>query len=404
LKKKKILWLASWYPNKIEPLSGDFIERHAKAASLQNDITVIHVMRDEINTSTQRTVVEKKQYEPYPALTAYMGYYSLGRSGSWSSFFSLLKYFRLQKQLIEKYISENGQPDLIHVHISFKAGLAALYCRWRYGIPYIISEQWTIFCPEAKPSLNDQPYIVRWFIRQIYKNASGSTAVSGYLADSLSKTFSISGPVKIANVVDANLFFPSKQKHDIFSFIHISVLNYQKSPEDIITAIELLRQKSQRSFQLIIYGPKLKSIADAITSRGLVQYIQYRGEVMQDELSAEVRKCHALLLYSKFETFGCVVIEAFASGLPVLVSDIPVMRELVHENVNGIFAPPGDPDMLAERMLWMMNNYQTFDAAEIAHAAANKYAFEKIGEEFNEVYEKVLKRSSSPTPVRSHQE
>src|SRR5687767_13573545 len=43
MSRKKILWLCSWYPNKTEPYNGDFIQRHAEAASLFNDIHVIHV-------------------------------------------------------------------------------------------------------------------------------------------------------------------------------------------------------------------------------------------------------------------------------------------------------------------------------------------------------------------------
>ena len=39
--KPYILWLPSWYPNKSEPYSGDFIQRHAKAAALYDPVTVI---------------------------------------------------------------------------------------------------------------------------------------------------------------------------------------------------------------------------------------------------------------------------------------------------------------------------------------------------------------------------
>jgi len=351
------------------------------------------VVKDHTGKNSQGITVIKEQYPAFPSLTAYKGYYTSG-TGIFSSFLSLLNYFTFQKQLIKHYVRENGKPELIHVHICFKAGLAALYCRWRYGIRYIISEQWTIFCPEAKPSFDDQPFITRWLIKKIYKNASSSSAVSTYLTESLSDKLSILQPVRIPNVVDTNLFFPSPAKHELFSFIHISVLNYQKNPEDIIEAADVLRHKTVRPFQLIIYGPFVQALADKINDKELQQYIQYRGEVMQDQLSTEVRKCHALMLYSRFETFGCVVIESFASGLPVIVSDIPVMRELVQENVTGIFVPPGDPQKLAEKMLWMMENYEIFDPAIISQTARDKYEFQKIAEMFEELYEEVKRQSA----------
>jgi hypothetical protein len=42
----KLLWLASWYPNTLAPLSGDFLKRHAEAVSIYEDVHVIYVMRD----------------------------------------------------------------------------------------------------------------------------------------------------------------------------------------------------------------------------------------------------------------------------------------------------------------------------------------------------------------------
>src|SRR5215216_6521949 len=42
--RKKILWLCSWYPGKDDPFNGDFIQRHARAAAIFNDIHVIHVI------------------------------------------------------------------------------------------------------------------------------------------------------------------------------------------------------------------------------------------------------------------------------------------------------------------------------------------------------------------------
>ena len=43
----KILWLASWYPSKNDMLTGDFFQRHAKAASLHFTIDVLHIKRDD---------------------------------------------------------------------------------------------------------------------------------------------------------------------------------------------------------------------------------------------------------------------------------------------------------------------------------------------------------------------
>jgi glycosyltransferase involved in cell wall biosynthesis len=382
--KRKILWLASWYPNKLEPLSGDFIERHARAASMLNDITVIHVVKDHLHKTTGSSTTVKSQDSLYPGLNVITGYYK--SHGILGSFFSLLKYFLYQKKLVKEFVRLNGKPDVINVHISFKAALGALYCKWRYGVRYIVSEQWTIFCAEAKPSFQDQPFIVRWLIKKIYKNADSTTAVSKYLSQSLADRFQIQLPVQIPNVVNTDLFFPQEVKYEVFTFIHVSVLNYQKSPDEIIDAVALLRKKTAKPFQVIIYGPFIQHLADKIHHYSLSDCVSYRGEVMQNDLAAEVRKCHSMLLYSRFETFGCVVIEGMAAGLPVIVSDIPVMHELVNEKVNGVFVPLEDPELLGQKMLWMMENYKQFDINVISKSAKEKYSFRKISAEFDQLY------------------
>lgn len=382
---KKILWLTSWYPNRLEPLSGDFIERHARAASLVNDVTVIHVAKDYLNKTASKQTVESIGY--HPSLTAIIGYYkSPSLFGLFSGALSMIRSFLLQKKLIDRYIRQNGKPDIINVHICFKAGLGALYCRWRYNVPYIVSEQWTIFCPEALPNYNDQSFVARWLMKTVYKNASACSTVSYYLATSIVKQFGIKLPVRIPNVVDHRLFYPSDDKNSVFTFIHISVLNYQKSPLEILQAVRLLREKTTAPFRFVIYGPAVEAVSKSIVDNSLVDVVDYRSEVSQEKLAAEVRKCHSLVLYSRFETFGCVVIEGMAAGLPVIVSDIPVMRELVREAETGTFAAVNQPEMLTERMLWMMENYYSFNTGNIA-AETESYSYERVGKMFDDLYE-----------------
>ena len=72
--RKKILWLCSWYPNKIEPFNGDFIQRHARAASLYDDIYVIHVAADAFKTASK----DEKVINKAEGLIEHFVYYKRG--------------------------------------------------------------------------------------------------------------------------------------------------------------------------------------------------------------------------------------------------------------------------------------------------------------------------------------
>jgi glycosyltransferase involved in cell wall biosynthesis len=96
-------------------------------------------------------------------------------------------------------------------------------------------------------------------------------------------------------------------------------------------------------------------------------------------------------LYSSYETFGCVIIEANACGIPVIVSDIPVFHETVTEGINGTFAKKNNPQALAEKMIEVINARASFNSNSIA-GTSSKYSYEKIGRQFSDWYNEILSK------------
>ena len=99
-----------------------------------------------------------------------------------------------------------------------------------------------------------------------------------------------------------------------------------------------------------------------------------------------MQQCDALILYSRFETFGCVLIEANACGIPVVVSDLEVFHEIVEEGINGIFAAGDKSAVLAEKLKQFVLQRTNFDKSLIAKAAAEKYNYKKVGRQFFDLY------------------
>jgi glycosyltransferase involved in cell wall biosynthesis len=386
---KRILWLASWYPTRLDPLTGDFIERHAQAASQLDDVWVFHVVKDNSGHQKTNCFVETKTYHAH--CRASICYYRTGNSpfSFWEKLRSNWLYLRHYRRMIRSYIREQGKPDLIHVHIALKAGIPALLAKWFYGIPYVVSEQWTGLCPEAKPNLDQQPFLFRQAWKWVMRGASGWTAVSDYLGRAIQGRFALSPCRVIPNVVDTRLFYPGPAAPGPFRFIHISLLNYQKNPELLLEATAKLREISRMPFRLVVVGhwpPQLKQLAEKLALLPILDLIE---PCPQLQLADQMRQCHTLILCSRFETFGCVIIEANACGLPVIVSDIPVLRENTQPGVTGVLVPPGRANALAEAMRGIMEDDNAFDSPGIVRLTGDKYSYPPVAASFHEFYETI---------------
>jgi len=80
--------------------------------------------------------------------------------------------------------------------------------------------------------------------------------------------------------------------------------------------------------------------------------ISLAGALDQRGLASELRRADCLVLPSRHDSFGMVVAEALAAGVPALVSEMVGAKDLVRQGESGWIVPAGDAAALAERMLW----------------------------------------------------
>ena len=106
-----------------------------------------------------------------------------------------------------------------------------------------------------------------------------------------------------------------------------------------------------------------------------------------------MQQSDVFVLFTRYETFGCVIIEANACGLPIIVSELEVTREIVSENINGLFVKSEDIADLANKILYMIKNVGKFDPNAISIQTRNRYNYEKVGCRFVEWYQELLKSS-----------
>ena len=380
-----ILILASWYPSRVNFLNGDFVERHAKAIALKFDVTVIFISKDH----ELKDQVYDFEFEEKDNVKSYKGFYKdfNSRFSFVRKIVSQYRYFKSLDQLYKKYISTEGKPHFIHLYIPMKAGIYALYLKSFKQVKYVVSEQHSYYMPESG-GYDKISIFEKLMIKKIFRNASAVHTVSKSLGKALQQKNIPTGDFRvIPNVVNVEIFQPKEGINDPAKtkFVTITGNVFHKNTDGIIRALKILSRK-RNDFTLEIIGPYQNVLKELAAESAISKSINFHGAVPYENVAAIMSKCDAMIFFTRFETFGCVIIEANACGLPVIASDLPVTRENITEGLNGIFVISENEEQLAEKLCWYMDHKNHFSKNEIAKLTAEKFNYQKISDLFEDFY------------------
>jgi glycosyltransferase involved in cell wall biosynthesis len=379
---KKILWLPSWYPTQLDPFRGDFIQRHALAASRYHLIHVIFVEKKPQNTGIGISY-EKKNTGNLTEEIIYNPSSSIFIIGK---LFSLVNYFLLNRRYIKAYIKANGLPDYVHVHVPIKAGLIALWIKWRYKIPYLLTEHYGIYNNVSPMPFRKRSLAFRYFSKQIIRRAAVFLPVSNKIALDIGLQAVKRNYTVITNTVDTALFHYTPAPLSKFIFLHVSNMVPIKNVPGIVRSFAELWRVRQ-DMELWLTGPVPEEISLLINSSGAYNKgVILKGEVSYAEVAEQMQLAHCILLFSCTENMPCVLLEAFCCGRPVIATRVGGIPEVVNTN-NGILVSSEDEKGLYEAMNSMMNNYHYYNLASISKKATDLYSYEAIGKQIGKMYE-----------------
>ena len=123
-KKHNILFISSWYPNRITPTNGDFVQRHAEAVSNFCNIVFLHVVYDKyLNKRIEKTV---NNLNPnYKEVIVYFGINNFKKIIIVRQIIKLLKYYLIYVSEFKKITRSGEKPDIIHSNIIWPVSLIA---------------------------------------------------------------------------------------------------------------------------------------------------------------------------------------------------------------------------------------------------------------------------------------
>lgn len=382
-----VLWLASWYPNRLQPTTGDFIERHARAvAPFVKQLIIINVNKDD-KLPADKVEIQQQQNGN---ITVFTAYYGPKPNGILSKVFSQKQYRRLQLELYNKASTLFGQPDLVHVHVAMKAGLFAVWLKKKFNIPYIVTEHWSGYFEESQPNIYQMGWLFRKLNNRVLKNAAILLPVTEHLAKTITHDFVKMKYQVIPNVVDTSIFFPAEKKiTDVTKLIHASGMGDEKNVNLIISALQIWKQRGGK-FIMDFYGAVPAEYVQMIKDCKLDEQVFFHEEVAQPVLATAMQESDALVMFSKYETFGCVLIEANAAGLPIIANQLPAFKEIIKDGENGLFADDNTAEALAAKLEAFDKIKNEVQKENISARACSLYSYEVVGARIAAIYKSIV--------------
>jgi len=247
------------------------------------------------------------------------------------------------------------KPEVIHVHFAVPAGAAAWLLSKMTGIPYVLTVHLGDV-PGGTPEKTDRWFrFVKPFTYPIWNDANQVIAVSQFTRGLAQKHYQV--PIKVIhNGVDTSLFDSGKIiVHQPPKIVFAGRFVPQKNP---ILVIQTLAELDDYAWELVMLGDGelFQETKEEANKHGLENRVKFPGWVHPDDVKNEFQRSDILFLPSLSEGLPVVGVQALASGLAFVVSDIGGFLDIVDQGVNGYLCDIGSLDSFTAVLKELLSN------------------------------------------------
>lgn len=377
-KKLNILFLSSWYPSKAHATLGNFVQRHAEAIALLHHVHVLYVtFLDEASDDfriEEETIAGVKQTIVYCKPGAFKWW------RKWNGFKKGIAHLR-----------EKGEFnfDLVHHNVTWSSGWQPLWLHRKFNLPYIITEHFTIYNTVLR---SDQPIFLKVLSKFVAKYSSAICPVSDDLGNTMRHYGMVGHYVTVPNVVDTDLFNLKEKSDKPIRFLHVSSLwDEQKNISGILKAWKKAHDRNS-TIHLTIGGDgdikPWELLSEKLSIRA--DSIEFFTEKSPSEIATLMQQSHCLVLFSNFENLPVVIVEALASGVAVISTDVGGISEHIKEDL-GYLIKTKDEIALTEIILKFASEQKKFDPTVLREYAIKHFDKKSITQDFHQVYTAVVR-------------
>ncbi len=279
--------------------------------------------------------------------------------------------------------------NLVHAFFGFPTGW--LCYRSVDRLPYIISLRGSDV-PGQHARLAVDYKLLGPLFKAIWKKASALVACSEGLKSRALRFMPSAAIDVIPNGVDLERFFPSKttQLSDELKLVTAGRLSVTKRIEMLIDAVDLLiKQGYKVRFSIIGGGAAEESLRQLIIEKNLTPFIELTGRVEPEKIPDFYRGSAIYISATMQEGMSNAMLEAMASGLPVITTRCEGVEELIVDN--GIIVEQASAEPIAEAIKELAIDRNRCEQMSIgARTRVEQFTWKNVADEYLDCYRKIL--------------
>lgn len=371
----KILFLTPWYPDEKRKNHGVFIREQAKTIAERHEVAVISSKVDYQRFGLSSFTLSESKFEQ-------LSEYRLVIKRS-LPIFNQLNYFFVSRKVALK-VAKSFKPDVIHGNIGYPGAFWSWLVSKRLQKPFLITEHTFI-------TNNFRSFFHKLITLFSLKRADAIVTVGKKSAEEILKYVHANIQV-VPNIVDTSRFTIQPYSEGI---VNIGFLGRLSSKQHVKGLDVLLKALSNVRKDFVLYiggeGELLDEYKSMAAELGIGKKCDFLGKVDFDEVPAFMNRLHFFVNSSRFESFGIAIVEAMASGLPVVTFDNGGPADFVNSS-NGILVQNQNEEKLTQALDEMISSYLSYKRERIREGVMLKFSKERFIGAMEEIYSSAVKQ------------
>jgi glycosyltransferase involved in cell wall biosynthesis len=294
----------------------------------------------------------------------------------------IISYSWKAKKFIDKLMKEK-EYNVCHAFFGIPCGAIVYFFRRKF--PYVVSLRGSDV-PGFNKRFGLQYVFLTPIIKQVWKQAGAVVANSEGLKELALKSSPDQEISVIYNGIDISEFRPDFNKANSngeMRVVCVSRLIERKGIRFLIEAIEKLKDRKVKLI-LVGEGNQEDELKKLVVDSRVSDRVEFKGYMDHDSIANLYRTSDVFVLPSLNEGMSNALLEAMASGLPVIVTDTGGTSELI--DGNGVVVPMCDSDAIAEAIREFMDNPDTHKMGMRSREIAQQMGWGAIGDAYLKVY------------------